>query len=287
MLKPTGVVHPVAALFPMMCDEELDELAADIAENGLLHPIVLDAEGTLIDGRNRMEACQRAGVKPTFSRLNGENATAYILSANVARRHLALGQRAMAIAKALGDSVTTRQAASIAGVDHALIVRALLVLKEAPELADQVLLTGAKLNDAYAEALRRKRQPEEQAEQERRAAELEQRRRQHVELALEEIGPEVAIRSVPDLLVQLDQLPGSSPDVAMGLAEQERLLQRLGAIKRDLGMLAEETPNYDGSWLEGYVMGVRAAISQIVDSAYAIAERHNRLLDHPQLWSVR
>jgi len=176
--------------------------------------------------------------------------------------------------------------ASAGGVSQQQVSHAELVLEYAPELVDEVL-AGGSLNDAYAEALRRKREPEERAERERRAAEIEEQRRQQVELALEEIGPEVSIRSVPDLLVHLDQVPGPSPDVAMGLAEQERLLQRLGAIKHDLGMLAQETPSYDGSWLEGYVMGVRAAISQIVDSAYAIAETHNRLLDHPQLWSVR
>ena len=34
-------VHPAADMFPMMSDDELDELAADIAKNGLRQPIVL------------------------------------------------------------------------------------------------------------------------------------------------------------------------------------------------------------------------------------------------------
>src|SRR4030095_2030460 len=93
-------VHPVAALFPMMSDDELDDLAADIATNGLLHPIVLDASGTLIDGRNRLEACRRAGVEPAYTTLDGHEAAGVLLSSNVARRHLNAGQRAMAIAKA-------------------------------------------------------------------------------------------------------------------------------------------------------------------------------------------
>jgi hypothetical protein len=33
-------VHPVAALFPMLADDELGELAADIKARGLLRPIV-------------------------------------------------------------------------------------------------------------------------------------------------------------------------------------------------------------------------------------------------------
>jgi ParB-like chromosome segregation protein Spo0J len=48
--------HPVTDLFPTLPDEELKDLAADIAERGLLHPIVLD-------GRNRYAACQLAGVE--------------------------------------------------------------------------------------------------------------------------------------------------------------------------------------------------------------------------------
>jgi ParB-like chromosome segregation protein Spo0J len=73
-------VHPLAALFPIMTDDELQDLADDIRENGLLHPIVLDADGVLIDGRNRLRACEIAGVDPKFSKLNGHDAAAYIVS---------------------------------------------------------------------------------------------------------------------------------------------------------------------------------------------------------------
>ena len=90
-------VHPAAAIFPMMSDEELDDLAADIKANGQVHDIIVD-DGTLIDGRNRLVACKRAGVKPRFGKLNGISAEAYILSANINRRHMTQVQSAMVVA---------------------------------------------------------------------------------------------------------------------------------------------------------------------------------------------
>jgi hypothetical protein len=58
-------VHPAADVFPMMSDTELAELGADIKKNGLTTPIVFwtgDSGTFLIDGRNRLEAMERAGV---------------------------------------------------------------------------------------------------------------------------------------------------------------------------------------------------------------------------------
>src|SRR4051812_26948910 len=95
--RPTEV-HPLAALFPMMHADELAELAEDILTNGLMQPIVVDADGVLIDGRNRLAACEQAGINPTYQWLNGHDATAFIVSANLARRNLSKGQQAMALA---------------------------------------------------------------------------------------------------------------------------------------------------------------------------------------------
>src|SRR6266852_4890355 len=92
-------VHPYAASFPMLEGEELDELVEDIRINGLRHPIVLDKSGQLIDGRNRLKACELAGVKPTFITTELDPVP-YILSNNVTRRHLSKGQWAMAFAMA-------------------------------------------------------------------------------------------------------------------------------------------------------------------------------------------
>ena len=98
-------VFAVADLFPMIGSDELDELAADIAENGLNDPIVIaEINGvmTLIDGRNRLSACKLAGITPR-TRILETDPTAYVLSANVHRRHLTKGQQAMATALAYPD----------------------------------------------------------------------------------------------------------------------------------------------------------------------------------------
>src|SRR5262245_14416292 len=96
----TYPVHPFADRFPRLADDELQALADDIKATGLNEPIVLDAEGQVVDGRNRLAACELAGVEPRFTSLGERDPVAYILSANIHRRHLTKSQQAMAIALA-------------------------------------------------------------------------------------------------------------------------------------------------------------------------------------------
>ncbi|HZU76721.1 MAG TPA: plasmid replication/partition related protein, partial [Dehalococcoidia bacterium] len=101
---------------------------------------MLDAEGTLIDGRNRLRACQIAGVAPTFTTLAGHDPVAYILGANVSRRHLSKGQAAMAVAlTCLETKRPQRAAADAAGVNAGRVGQAAVVCSYAPELAEQVM----------------------------------------------------------------------------------------------------------------------------------------------------
>ena len=187
-MNPTGEIHPVAALFPLMADEELADLAADIAANGLLYPIVLDADGTLIDGRNRLRACQIAGVAPSFTTLDGRDPVAYILSANIGRRNLTKSQRAMTIAE-INFLVPKKwgakgELAAMYGISQALLSQALQVRQFAPELAEQVMAGTLGLDAAYAIARERKAAREGEAAQAARLAERhEELRRRAPELA--------------------------------------------------------------------------------------------------------
>jgi hypothetical protein len=76
-----------------MPDPDLDALGKDIKENGLRSPITVDRSGTLLDGRNRLEAMERAGLEsPGSPRRVDDDPLAYIVSANLRRRHLTKGQ---------------------------------------------------------------------------------------------------------------------------------------------------------------------------------------------------
>jgi ParB-like chromosome segregation protein Spo0J len=88
----------------MMTDEELADLAVDIKANGQRQNIIttlLDEEEWLVDGRNRLKACEMVGIEPRFERVNGAtDLLALVVSLNVKRRNLTAGQRAIAAAEA-------------------------------------------------------------------------------------------------------------------------------------------------------------------------------------------
>ena len=92
-------VHPAADAFPMMNAEQFEGLKADIKENGQNDSIVY-WKGQLIDGRNRLKACRELGIEPNECEVDEETEpVAFILSANLHRRHLTTAQRAMVASK--------------------------------------------------------------------------------------------------------------------------------------------------------------------------------------------
>ncbi|HEY0889593.1 MAG TPA: hypothetical protein VGE38_08285 [Nocardioides sp.] len=92
-------VHPVAALFPFIEGEAFREFVEDIRVNGQREPVVLDAEGRLLDGRNRARACQALGIDVKETRYSGDDVEQWIISHNVHRRHLTTSQKAMIAAR--------------------------------------------------------------------------------------------------------------------------------------------------------------------------------------------
>lgn len=85
--------HPIANVWPMLSKEELQELADNIQQLGLLQPVVL-YEGKILDGRNRARACELAGVDIKTTKYEGDDPIGYALALNEKRRHLTSSQRA-------------------------------------------------------------------------------------------------------------------------------------------------------------------------------------------------
>lgn len=163
-------IHPLSAMYPMLSDEELADLAADIKQNGQLHPIVCMIDGeTIVDGRNRYAACQLADVEPWFeNRIEDEDQVkALIGSANLQRRDLTKGQKAMGWAILYPEPTTakggrgkkdeTTKLEETSNFSAKRLQQARAVLRHSEEMARSVLSGGLSLDAALAEMTKRAR----------------------------------------------------------------------------------------------------------------------------------
>jgi hypothetical protein len=145
--------HPCADIWPLMTDDELDDLAADIAANGQMLPIIT-LGGLILDGRNRWLACERAGIKPWLQEIETDDPDAVAWSLNEHRRHASENVRAVAAARRanLGhgqkradtaNAVTQADAAKQFGVSIDNLQRAKTVLDH----GDQALIDAVESDD--------------------------------------------------------------------------------------------------------------------------------------------
>jgi N6-adenosine-specific RNA methylase IME4 len=139
--------HPAADVFPLIPAAEFYQLVDDIKVNGLQESIVLH-DGMILDGRNRYLASLAAGVEPTFAPFRGDDPVAFVISANLRRRHLDESQRAMVAAKLatlkIGDNQHSEglpigRGSELLSVGERSVARAREVLaRGAPELVGAV-----------------------------------------------------------------------------------------------------------------------------------------------------
>jgi hypothetical protein len=109
--------HEYAEAFPMATESELAEMAADIKQRGLLCPIIM-LDGKVLDGRNRLRACEIAGVAPRFQEYAGADPLADVVSWNLKRRHLSTSQKAtlaVALKPMFEEQARERMATSTGG----------------------------------------------------------------------------------------------------------------------------------------------------------------------------
>lgn len=87
--------HPAADVFPLIEGAEFDALCADIREHGLREPITrmrLKGKRLVLDGRNRLRACEATGTRPVWREYEGDSPTAFVVSLNLKRRNLTKSQ---------------------------------------------------------------------------------------------------------------------------------------------------------------------------------------------------
>ena len=188
-------VHPAADLFPLMSESELRELGEDIKANGLQSPVVV-YDGQLIDGRNRLDAMVLVGIRfEIFTQEmivieNGEPAVAlaggtgirqlldspsatkcantqpldpyaYVVSANIRRRHLTAEQKRQLIADLLKvkPEASDRQIGTMAKADGKTVAKVRSELEGRAEIPHDKKRTDTKGRKQPATKSRRNSEP--------------------------------------------------------------------------------------------------------------------------------
>jgi hypothetical protein len=92
--------HPVADLFPLMNDGELDSLAENIFLFGQRESVLL-FEGMVVVGRNTVLACERKDIEPKVADFRGgeREVVSFVIRMNLRRASLSESQRAMIAAR--------------------------------------------------------------------------------------------------------------------------------------------------------------------------------------------
>jgi hypothetical protein len=136
-------IHPACAMFDPLPDDELRTLGQDIKKNGLKSPIVL-YRGKLLDGRNRLASMELVGIAfevwredksrfelqassiclPWFGGFvtldDDADPYAYVVSANIRRRHLSIEDKDRLIIELLkaDPKKSNRQVAKLTDTSH-------------------------------------------------------------------------------------------------------------------------------------------------------------------------
>jgi hypothetical protein len=114
--------HPIASMFPLIEGAEFDALVEDIRVNGLNEPIVI-FDGMILDGRNRDRACVVADVDPRYRQFQSDDPAAFVLSANLYRRHVSIEARRKLAAERLkaNPAVSNNALAKLVGLSDKTI----------------------------------------------------------------------------------------------------------------------------------------------------------------------
>lgn len=153
-MKNKPKIHPACAMMPPLPPKAFADLRASIKRIGLVQPILTTTDGSVIDGKNRLHACELEGVTPVFGSadLNGMDPVLWVLEVNRHRLRTS-SQLALAAARLVtatdgrpaktsangGGSLTRDDVAKALKLSKAAIDRAKFLLEHAvPELVAYV-----------------------------------------------------------------------------------------------------------------------------------------------------
>jgi len=262
----------------MIDTEELNALADDIKANGLIDPIVI-YKGQVLDGRNRLAACERAGVEPRVihtTLMDGQiGPTTWVISKNLHRRHLTptqastvgvdalpmLENEAKARSREAGREHGAGQkgkekipdpnagqardkAAELVNVNPRYISDAKTIKAKAPELFEAMRAGTVTLQDA-------KREVKKRETRERLAQEFAQRgtaRPMQVDLEVARQAAEIEraatfIKSMNNCISRMFSAMPGAENLSVTDAQQSKELDRIAA---ELVQIAHDVRNHKG-----------------------------------------
>lgn len=157
-------IHPAASMLPLFEEEDLESLTESIRQQGQKVPIVRNKDGEIVDGRNRLLACERAGVEPQFVEDDSDPLDA-VEAFQAERRNINRSQKTMFVAylrhlrKEQGkkrDVAFFEATLDDAAEAHDVSVRQLtycnVIIKHSPQLVADVIRGRMTINEAYDEA---------------------------------------------------------------------------------------------------------------------------------------
>jgi hypothetical protein len=129
--------HPYALLLPPLTAEEYAALKLNIERFGILHPVITDADGRVLDGVHRVRIAAELGLEPPLSQMGQLSEQAKLelaVGVNVRRRHLDAERRRELVRKLAEErGLTVRQIAEITGWSKSTVGRDLTPPADEPE----------------------------------------------------------------------------------------------------------------------------------------------------------
>ena len=151
--------HPATSLVPKMNEEEWKEFLEDVRERGIVTPIEVLSDGSVVDGVHRVRAAKEVGISHVPARIINpkEDIEEYILKAAILRRHLNDDQRATLASlwkekqkkKQKSSYGIAKKAKDVFNVTRKKLEQATTVVRRSPELAQRILNGEIGLSQAY------------------------------------------------------------------------------------------------------------------------------------------